>query len=86
MNEELARKTEECEQLKADLATCKCNYGNEIDYQKMYKQALEEINSIAGQINLTIMGGEQSPKEEWVQLYTVTVCRILKLCDEVLND
>lgn len=51
-----------------------------------YKQALEEINSIAGQINLTIMGGEKSPKEEWVQLYTVTVCRILQRCQEVLND
>ena len=48
-----------------------------------YKQALEKIEEIAKDINLTIMGGEDSPKDEWVNLYTTTCAKILTIINEV---
>lgn len=43
---QLQRKEQECEELKKQLDTAKINYANEMDYPKMYKQALEKVSSI----------------------------------------
>ena len=48
-----------------------------------YKQVIEKIEEIAKDINLTIMGGEDSPKDEWVNLYTTTCAKILTIINEV---
>ena len=48
------------------------------------ENALKEIRDICNQINITIMGGEKSPKEEWINLYLATTAKILSICKEVL--
>lgn len=43
---EIKKLKQQCEELKKELDTAKINYSNEMDYQRMYYQALEKIDNI----------------------------------------
>lgn len=48
-----------------------------------YKQALERIKDIVTQINFTVAGGDESPKQEWIRLYSSIVYEVSKIINEV---
>lgn len=67
---------EQNKQLQQELATCKCNYGNEMDYQKIYKQAIEEIKEVA--TDLRTRTNYRSPDE-----VNADIDKILQKCEVI---